>query len=128
MNQSVFTNSEIRGIRRWFGAAIAVLAVTILLMNIEVTSFGFFRIGPLNSAPILVITLVLFIIWAVISSKKFPWIMVAINIRNDNLERILPDYCHHLLVQPLIHSWHYMKSATSRDISILVMTTPPVRC
>ncbi|MBQ7057886.1 MAG: hypothetical protein IJM83_01085 [Firmicutes bacterium] len=80
MNQSVFTNSEIRGIRRWFGAAIAVLAVTILLMNIEVTSFGFFRIGPLNSAPILVITLVLFIIWAVISSKRFPWIMVAINI------------------------------------------------
>ena len=80
MSQNMFTNSEIRGIRKWFGAAIAVLAVAILLMNIEVTSFGFFRIGPLNSAPILIITLVLFIIWAVISSKRFPWIMVAVNI------------------------------------------------
>ena len=80
MNHSVFTNNEIRGIRKWFGAAIAVLAVTILLMNIEVSSFGFFRIGPLNSAPILVITLVLFLIWAVISSKKLPWILVAVNI------------------------------------------------
>ena len=80
MRNNLFTDSEMQGIRKWFGAAIAVLAITILLMNIEVYSFGFFRIGPLNSAPILMITLVLFVIWAVISSKKFPWIMVAVNI------------------------------------------------
>ena len=79
-NNSVFTDSEIRGIKKWFGAAIAVLAVVILLMNIEVTTFGFFRIGPVSSAPILIITLVLLIIWAVISTKKIPWILAAVNI------------------------------------------------
>ena len=55
-------------------------------------------------------------------------LVVSVGIRHDNLEGEPADHCHHLSVQPLVHGRHYMKSATSRDISILVMTTPPVRC
>lgn len=62
------------------GIAMAVAGIIILLMNIRVSSFGFYRIGNFSSAPVLVLLFIFFLIWAVIRGKLLQWILVAADI------------------------------------------------
>ena len=67
-------------LRMILGVGLVVASIVILLMNIEVITFGFFRIGTVDSAPILLVVLVFLIIWAVVSGKKLPFILAGVDI------------------------------------------------
>ena len=62
------------------GIAMMVAGLVILLMNIQVSSFGFFRIGNISSAPVLIILFIFLLIWAVMRGKAFHWVLVAADI------------------------------------------------
>ena len=67
-------------LRMILGVGLVVASIVILLMNIQVISFSFFRIGQVDSAPILLVVLVFLIIWAVASGKKLPFILAGVDI------------------------------------------------
>ena len=74
-------NPETAWFKKIIGVALVVVSLVILLMNIRVTSFGFFRFGGrVNSAPILLVILIALIIWAVISGSKVPLILAGVDI------------------------------------------------
>ena len=54
--------------------------------------------------------------------------VVAVLVLDLDLEGMLPDHCHQLPVESLVHGWHYMKSATSRAMSIEQITCCPRVC
>lgn len=62
------------------GIALTILGVFLLLSNIHVSSLSFYSLGNLNSAPILIILLIVFIITAVASDKNVCWILVFVDI------------------------------------------------
>lgn len=62
------------------GIAMMIAGLVILLMNIQVYSFGFFRIGNVSSAPVLLISFIFFLVWAVVRGKTFQWILVAADV------------------------------------------------
>lgn len=62
------------------GVLLIVVSIVLLLMNIRVTTFRFFSIGNFNTAPVLIILLVILIIAGVLIPKKFPWVLVAVDI------------------------------------------------
>ncbi len=62
------------------GIAMMIAGLVILLMNIQVHSFGFFRIGKFSSAPVLIILFIFLLVWAIIRGKVFQWILVAADI------------------------------------------------
>ena len=62
------------------GIAMMIAGLVILLMNIQVSSFGFFRFGRFSSAPVLVVAFILLLIWAVASGKILQWILVAADV------------------------------------------------
>ena len=64
-------------LQQLFGLAMAFVAVVILLLNIDVTNFGFYRIGQISTAPVLIVVMVMLVIWGVASDKKLPWILAA---------------------------------------------------
>ncbi len=64
-------------LQQLFGLAMAFVAVVILLLNIDVTNFGFYRIGQISTAPVLIVVMVMLVIWGVASAKKLPWILAA---------------------------------------------------
>ena len=55
-------------------------------------------------------------------------LVVAVLVLDLDLEGVLPDHCYQLSVESLIHGWHYMKSATSRAMSIEQITCCPRVC
>ena len=67
-------------LRMMLGIGLIVTSIVILLMNIQVMTFGFFRIGSVDSAPILLVVLVFLIVWAVASGKKLPFILAGVDI------------------------------------------------
>ena len=67
-------------LRMVLGIGLIVASIVILLMNIQVISFSFFRIGSVDSAPILLVVLVFLIVWAVASGKKLPFILAGADI------------------------------------------------
>lgn len=62
------------------GIALTFLGVFLLLSNIHVSSLSFYRLGNVNSDPILIILLIVFIITAIASDKKVCWVLVFVNI------------------------------------------------
>lgn len=62
------------------GIAMMIAGIVILLMNIQVYSFGFFRIGNFSSAPVLIILFVFLLVWAIMRGKILQWILVAADI------------------------------------------------
>jgi|GEM_PF-2048992 len=73
-------NSGGNPLQQLFGVAMAFAAVVILLLNIEVTDFGFYRIGNLSTAPVLIVIMVLLVIWGVATSKKLPWALAVVDV------------------------------------------------
>ena len=62
------------------GVCMIVAAIVILLMNIHVNSFGFYRFGRVSSAPVLIIAFVLLMVWAVVRGRLLQWILVAADV------------------------------------------------
>ncbi|MBE6989399.1 MAG: hypothetical protein E7426_01465 [Ruminococcaceae bacterium] len=72
--------SDSNPLQQLFGLVMAFVAVVILLLNIDVTSFGFYHIGRVSTAPVLIVALVLLVIWAVVSSSKLAWGLAAADV------------------------------------------------
>ena len=62
------------------GIVMMVAGLVILLMNIQISSFGFFHFGRISSAPILVIAFIVLLIWAVVRGRNLQWILVAADV------------------------------------------------
>ncbi len=60
-------------LQQLFGVVMAFAAVVILLLNIEVTDFGFYRIWNMSTAPVLIVIMVFLVIWGVATSKRLAW-------------------------------------------------------
>ena len=73
-------NNTANTLQQLFGLAMAFVAVVILLLNIDVTNFAFYRIGRVSTAPVLIVVMVLLVIWGVASTKKLPWILAAADV------------------------------------------------
>ena len=73
-------SSEAAMLRMMLGIGLGVTSIVILLMNIQVTSFSFFRFGQVDSGPILLVVLVFLIVWAVIAGKKLPFILAGVDV------------------------------------------------
>ena len=54
--------------------------------------------------------------------------VVAVLVLDFDLEGVAANHCHYLPVELLVHLWHYMKSATSRAMSIAWRTCCPRVC
>lgn len=67
-------------LQQLFGLVMAFVAIVILLLNIDVTNFGFYRIGQISNAPVLIVVMVMLVIWGIASSKKLPWILAAADV------------------------------------------------
>ena len=52
------------------GVALVVVGIIILLLNIEVVDFGFYRFGRVNTAAILLVLLIALVVWVFIAKKK----------------------------------------------------------
>ncbi len=73
-------NVDANPLQQLFGIAMAFAAVIILLLNIEVTDFGFYRIGNFSTAPVLIVIMVFLVIWGVATSKKLPWALAVVDV------------------------------------------------
>lgn len=67
-------------LQQLFGVVMAFAAIVILLLNIEVTDFGFYRIGNFSTAPVLIVIMVLLVVWGVATSKKLPWVLAVVDV------------------------------------------------
>ena len=67
-------------LQQLFGVVMAIAAIVILLLNIEVTDFGFYRIGNLSTAPVLIVVMVLLVIWGVATGRKLPWALAVADV------------------------------------------------
>ncbi len=62
------------------GMALAIAGLGMLLMNIDVMTFAFYRVGGVDSAVILLFFLAVLVIWGVISDKRLPWLLVVADV------------------------------------------------
>ncbi len=76
----MFENDNDKTIQFFFGLAMVCVAIVMLLLNIDVTTYGFLRFGPVSSGPVLVIALLFLVVWAVVSNKRIAWILAAADI------------------------------------------------
>ena len=62
------------------GVALVVVGMGLLLMNIEVRSFSFYRISGVDTALVLLVILALCVIWGVLRDSRLPWILVVVTL------------------------------------------------
>ena len=62
------------------GVALTVVGMALMLMNIDVMSFGFYRISGVDTAVILLVALGIFIIWGVVSDSRIPWFLLVVDL------------------------------------------------
>ncbi|MBR6322304.1 MAG: hypothetical protein IKR59_05505 [Lachnospiraceae bacterium] len=63
------------------GVALVVVGIIILLLNIEVVDFGFYRFGRVNTAVILLILLIALVVWVFIAKKKMlPLVCILVDL------------------------------------------------
>ena len=63
------------------GIALLVVGIVILLLNIEVVDFGFYRFGRVNTAVILLILLIALVVWVFIARKNtLPLICILVDL------------------------------------------------
>ena len=67
-----------RQLEHLLGLIMTVVGFCILLANITVSSFGFYRFGTIDTAVVLLVLLTIFIIWGVYSHKKIMWIFALV--------------------------------------------------
>ena len=62
------------------GAALTVVGMALMLMNIDVRTFAFYRVSGVDTAAILLVLLAVFIIWGVLRDSRIPWILVVVDL------------------------------------------------
>ena len=62
------------------GVALTVVGMALMLMNIDVMSFGFYRISGVDTAVILLVALGILIIWGVVSDSRIPWFLLVVDL------------------------------------------------
>lgn len=63
------------------GVALVLVGIIILLLNIEVVDFGFYRFGRVNTAVILLILLIALVVWVFIAKKKMlPLVCILVDL------------------------------------------------
>ena len=62
------------------GVALTVVGMALMLMNIDVMSFGFYRISGVDTAVILLVVLGILIIWGVVSDSRIPWFLLVVDL------------------------------------------------
>ena len=63
------------------GIILTIVGIVIMLTNIDVVSFGFYRIGRIDTAVVLLIILAAIIVWTVVAKKKLiPVIFIVVDI------------------------------------------------
>ena len=58
----MFENDNDKTIQFFFDIAMVSVAIVMLLLNIDVTTYGFLRFGPVSSGPVLVIALLFLVV------------------------------------------------------------------
>lgn len=61
------------------GIIMCGLGVYLLLDNITVSSLNFYRLGSVNTAPVLIILLILFVVIAVVKSEWWSYLLIFID-------------------------------------------------
>ena len=64
----------------FLGIAMCFIGIWLLLSNINVDNISFYKLGNVNTAPILIIALIIFIVVAVVKSEWYTWTLVGLDI------------------------------------------------
>ncbi len=62
------------------GVALVVVGMGLLLMNIDVMTFAFYRMSGVDTAVVLLLCLAIFVIWGVVSDSRLPWLLVVVDL------------------------------------------------